>query len=47
MIGDEISEKDIKNNYLFFWFVSWVFVVDFWIYVLLWWEIIMNICIFF
>lgn len=47
MTGDETSEKDIKNNYLFFRFASWALVVDPWIYVLLRREIIMNICIFF
>lgn len=47
MTGDETSEKDIKNSYLFFRFASWALVVDPWIYVLLRREIIMNICIFF
>lgn len=47
MAADYNSEKDIKDNYLFFRFASWALVVDPWIYVLLRREIIMNVCIFF
>lgn len=47
MAANDTSEKDMKDNYLYFRFASWALVVDPWIYVLLRREIIMNVCIFF